>query len=280
MIPVATIDHAYAECARITRRHGPNFAVTFEVLPEVKRRAIHASYAFCRLADDLADEPQADPDAMLRAWRAELAAAYRGEARHPVGVALTDAVGRFPIARRAFDDLIRGCEQDLVFRPPSDLAALRRYYDLVATPIGEISLAVFGGATARSARLARHLAHALQWTNVLRDVHEDALRGRRYLPGDWCRAEGVGDDLLAAPRDAVVRVLRRGIDVARAHYDAARSLPDLVESDARSTVRLMIRIYGEVLERIAADPARVLHERVALTDAEKQTLVRVETGVA
>lgn len=270
---------AYAECARITRSRGANFSVGFEELPEAKRTAVQASYAFCRLADDLADEPllRADPRRLLAEWRAELAAVYRGRARHPVGVALTDTVRRYPIARRCFDDLIRGCEQDLRFRAPQHLAALRRYCDLVATPIGEISLSIFGGTRARLRPLARHLAHALQWTNVLRDVREDAERGRVYLPADWCSQEGIDGDVLSPDtRAALFRVIGRGVLVARDHYDAARELADGVDPDARSTVRLMVGVYREILDRIAADPARVLDERVGLSDDEKLALVQRE----
>lgn len=276
---MSDLNAAYAECARITRSRGANFSVGFEELPEPKRTAVQASYAFCRLADDLADEPllRADPRRLLDEWRAELAAVYRGRARHPVGIALTDTVHRYPIARRCFDDLIRGCEQDLHFRTPEHLAALRRYCDLVATPIGEISLSIFGGARARLRPLARHLAHALQWTNILRDVREDAERGRVYLPADWRAEEGVDDDVLRArARPGLLRVIERGVAVARDHYDAARELADGVDPDARSTVRLMTGVYREILERIAAEPGRVLEERVALSDDEKHALVQRE----
>lgn len=270
---------AYDTCARITRSRGPNFSVGFELLPDPKRRAVHASYAFCRLVDDLADEAPVDRDPvrLLAAWRAELAAVYRGDATHPVGQALADAVRRYPIPRRAFDDLIRGCEQDLHFVPPAGLAAVRRYCDLVATPIGEMSLAIFGGARVRLSPLARHLSHAFQWTNMLRDVCEDFERGRVYLPSDWLRQEGVGADLLhPAVREGLVRVVRRGIGVARAHYEAARALADGVDPDARATVRLMSGVYREILERIDADPARIFVERVGLADHEKQSMVDAE----
>lgn len=272
-----SLDAAYAECARITRRHGPNFSVGFEVLPDAKRRAVQASYAFCRLADDLVDEEDVagDPAALLAQWREELGAVYAGRARHPVGVALADTVQRYPIPRRSFEDLIRGCEQDLVFVRPADLAAVRRYCDLVATPIGEMSLAIFGGARARLAPLARHLAHAFQWTNILRDVREDHERGRVYLPGDWLDEAGVPVEDMLSPsaRGGLVTVLERAIGLTREHYAAARTLADQVDPDARVTVRLMTGVYREILERIAADPARVLRERVGLADDEKRSMV-------
>lgn len=272
-----SLEAAYAECARITRQHGPNFSVGFDVLPDDKRRAVQASYAFCRLADDAVDEGDVreDPAALLALWREELECVYEGRARHPVGIALADAVQRYPISRRSFEDLIRGCEQDLDFVRPANLAALEDYCDLVATPIGEMSLAIFGGDRARLAPLARHLAHAFQWTNILRDVREDHERGRVYLPGDWLAAADVAvEDMLRPERSSALEtVLRRGIQLTRAHYECARPLADRVDPDARATVRLMTGVYREILERIAADPARVLHERVGLADDEKRSMV-------
>lgn len=276
----AEIASAYDLCARITRERGANFSVGFDVLPVEKRSAVHASYAFCRLVDDFADEGAhtRDAEALLARWRSELAAVYAGRPGHPVARALADAVRRFPVPRRCFEDLIRGCEQDLHFESAYDVAAVRRYCDLVATPIGEISLAIFG-STAPHARIgARHLAHALQWTNIVRDVAEDAERGRVYLPRVWWSLEGADPARLHASsqRNAVLRVIRRGVDVARLHYEQARELPARIEADARPTVRLMARVYGAVLDRIAADPARVLAGRVELSSAEKLELQRTE----
>lgn len=277
----AELIKAYELCARITRERGPNFSVGFDVLPLAKQRAVHASYAFCRLIDDFADDPPpgADAHGLLTRWRAELAAAYRGQPTHPVAVALADTVRRFPVPRRAFADLIRGCEQDLHFVPPFDVAAVRRYCDLVATPIGEISIAIFGSLAPHTRIAARHLAHALQWTNIVRDVGEDASRGRVYLPVRWWREEGITLDHLhrSAERPAVLRVIRRGVAVARAHYDQAAGLPERIAPDARATVRLMASVYGRILDRIESHPERVLFERVELSNAEKAELQKAES---
>lgn len=274
---------AYELCARITRERGANFSVGFDVLPLAKQRAVHASYAFCRLIDDFADDPPlgADPARLLARWRSELAAVYQGRPSHPVAFALADTVRRFPVPRRAFADLIRGCEQDLHFVPPFDVAAVRRYCDLVATPIGEISVAIFGSVAPHTRLAARHLAHALQWTNIVRDVAEDAERGRVYLPLRWWRDEGIGLDRLHSPdaRPAVVRVIERGIAVARTHYGQAAGLPERIAPDARATVRLMASVYGRVLERIEKQPERVLTERIELSAGEKLALQRAEAQV-
>ena len=281
--PDASLDAAYDLCARITRERGANFSVGFDVLPTAKLRAVHASYAFCRLIDDFADDPSPGQDApgLLALWRRELAAAYHGTPSHPVALALADTVRRFPVPRRAFADLIRGCEQDLHFEAPFDVSAVRRYCDLVATPIGEISIAIFGSVVPSTRAAARHLAHALQWTNIVRDVAEDAARGRVYLPLRWWREEGV--DLqhlhLASARPAVLRVIGRGVAVARAHYLQAAGLPERIAPDARPTVRLMASVYGRVLERIEQRPERVLSERVELTPQEKLALQQAESRV-
>lgn len=274
---MSRLGEARQRCAEITRAKGPNFSVGFELLPSVKKAAVHACYAFCRLVDDLADETPVVVDAdPLAEWRAELDRAYDGQPRHPVGLALADATRRFPIPREAFLKLIQGCEEDLRFRAPANLADLRRYCDLVATPIGEMSLAIFGATTSRAFDLGRELSHGLQLTNILRDVREDVQRGRVYLPAEWLDEAAV--DLRMLDRDsatpAFLAVMQRGLEVARGHYERARELPSLVEEDSRAAVRLMSGVYEDILERIAGDPAAVLRGRVELSDEEKIGLVR------
>jgi phytoene synthase len=271
------LERARERCADITRRKGPNFSVGFELLPAAKKSAVHACYAFCRLVDDLVDEsPGGSATRSLEEWQRELERVYDGEPHHEVGLALADAARRFPIPRDSFTRLIRGCEEDLQFRAPGDLRALRHYCDLVATPIGEMSLAIFGTVVPRAKRMGRDLSHALQLTNILRDVREDAERGRVYLPANWLADAGVEVASLgrktAAPGFA--RLMQRGIALARTHYRAARELPELVESDSRSAVLLMSSVYEEILERIADDPTAVLRERVGLSKEEKIGLVR------
>jgi len=269
------LEEARQICADITRRKGPNFSVGFELLPAVKKTAVHACYAFCRLVDDLVDEHPASVDC-LGEWRAELDRAYEGAPRHAVGVALADAASRFPIPRDAFLRLIQGCEEDLTFRAPATIADLRRYCDLVATPIGEMSLAIFGATTRRAYDLGRDLSHALQLTNILRDVREDMRRGRVYLPAEWLHEARAVPAMLDVDRatPAFLDVMKRGIELARDHYASARELPSFVEEDSRSAVRLMAGVYEEIHSRIATDPGAVLRGRVGLTDEEKVSLVR------
>lgn len=274
---MTTLERARARCAQITRAKGPNFSVGFELLPPVKKAAVHACYAFCRLVDDLVDEPGASTGAApLEEWRAELERVYEGDPRHEVGVALADAARRFPIPREAFARLIQGCEEDLDFRPPRTLGDLRRYCDLVATPIGEMSLAIFGATTRGAHELGRELSHALQLTNILRDVREDFQRGRVYLPAQWLGEAGFDAAAFDGdrPGPGFHALMQRGIDLARLHYSQARELVWLVEDDSRAAVRLMAAVYEEILDRIAAEPAAVLRGRVGLTDAEKVALVR------
>ena len=271
------LERAREQCADITRRKGPNFSVGFELLPAAKKSAVHACYAFCRLVDDLVDEsPNGSITQSLEEWQRELERVYDGEPCHEVGLALADAARRFPIPRDAFTRLIRGCEEVLHFRPPGDLRALRHYCDLVATPIGEMSLAIFGTVVPRAQQMGRDLSHALQLTNILRDVREDAERGRVYLPANWLNDAGVNVAALGR-KTAVpgfVQLMERGIALARTHYRAARELPELVETDSRSAVLLMSSVYEEILERIADDPTAVLRERVGLSPEEKVGLVK------
>lgn len=277
----AGLEEARRLCAEITERHGPNFSVGFRTLPDPKRRAIQASYAFCRIVDDLADEDLPAPDRTddvrpaLRAWRLELDAVYAGCPRHPVGWALADALERFDLPRGAFEDLIEGCERDLDFRPPRSEVDLEDYCDLVATSIGRICLAVFGYRDRRAPRWARQLSHALQMTNILRDVREDLGRGRTYLPLHWLEEEGLRPaDLVGGDVPPWRRLMQRGVDFAAHRFEASRPLLDDVQEDSRRAVALMRGIYREILHRIAVDPAAVLRGRVALSEGEKQALVR------
>ncbi|RKZ15425.1 squalene synthase HpnD [bacterium] len=278
---MSALVQAQERCAQITRSKGPNFSVGFELLPTAKKAAVHACYAFCRLVDDLVDElPASSAADPLEEWREELDRAFEGQPRHEVGVALAAAADCYPIRKESFAKLIRGCEEDLDFHAPRDLAALGHYCDLVATPIGEMSLAIFGGSTARAKWLGRELSHALQLTNILRDVREDCRRGRVYLPATWLAEAGVSCAELDQdqPGAGFTALMERGIDRAREHYRNARDLPGLVAEDSRAAVRLMAGVYEEILDRIAHDPGAVLRQRVGLSASEKTALVQRLAG--
>ncbi|MEO6323114.1 MAG: squalene/phytoene synthase family protein [Thermoanaerobaculia bacterium] len=264
---------AHAENRSLTHRAGANFSVGFRFLPKARREAVYAAYAFCRLADDAVDEGDpAGAPARLAEWEHELARAYEGGPVSAAGVALRAILPFFPIPRSAFQGLIEGCRLDLTKSRYATYDELLVYCDLVATTISTISLAIFGGLESEEARArGRDLATALQLTNIVRDVGDDLSRDRIYLPAEDLARFGVTEEELLARRgsgrfDALLR-----FEAARAleYFHRAEPIQRLVDEECRFAVTMMGGIYAEVASRVASEPGRTLHERVALSKAEK-----------
>jgi phytoene synthase len=252
--PSSEVLAAYAECARITRRSGSSFAAAFWMLPAPKRRALHAIYAFCRLADDIADDPSVDGDRtrLLARWREELEAAYRGKSEHPVGIALGDAAHRYRLPEREFADLLRGVESDLRGDVMKTWDDLELYCYRVASTVGLLVVRVLGCQSARALEYARTMGIAVQLTNILRDVSADAAEGRIYLARDDLRRFGVDAEGLAEARrsDPVRLLLAYYAERARIYYD--RAAASLLEENRRALrpAEAMGRIYRALLEEL------------------------------
>lgn len=264
---IASVGEAYAFCRRITHTHGANFSVGFRFLPDRKRNAVYAAYAFCRWADDIADDPGQDAEARLDGWERELEACYTGCPGHPITVALADALQHFPIPKAAFAALITGCRQDLVKSRYADFAELMQYCDYVATSISDISLAIFGYRTPTATEHGRSLATALQLTNITRDIGDDLRRDRIYLPREDLERFGVSEqDLLGRVHsDRMLALIEFEANRALEHFRAALPLLDEITPDSRFPVLMMGSIYSEVLRKVLADPFATLHRRVALS---------------
>jgi 15-cis-phytoene synthase len=274
---------AYAYCRRVTRRSSSNFAYAFRLLGPERRAALHAVYAFCRFVDDVADEERgADPAALLARWRDELARVYGGTPTHPIGVALADAVRRFPLERRHFDDLITGVETDLRQRRWETFDALHEYCYRVASTVGLLCIEIFGYRRASAREYAVDLGIAFQLTNILRDVREDARRGRIYLPLDDLARFGVTEaELLAgrySPRLGALMAFECGR--ARAHYLRARGALAPEDRASLAAAEAMRRIYQRLLARIEAREFDVFGPRVTLPRWEKVGLALAAWGRA
>jgi 15-cis-phytoene synthase len=274
-----TVDEAYAFCREIAHRYGANFSVGFRFLPRPKRQAVYAAYAFCRWADDIADEgaiPVGEtPAATLDDWQGELDRCYAGQPWHPITIALADALRMFDIPKRAFIALIDGCRQDTVKTRYETFSELLHYCELVASSISDISLAIFGYRTPAAVEDGRHLATALQLTNVTRDIGDDLARNRVYVPQEELHRFGVAEsDLFARSQsDAMRRLVEFQIDRAERYFRAAEPLLDELEFDARFPTLLMGGIYATVLARLRRDPLMVLRQRVSLSPTEKIAVV-------
>jgi phytoene synthase len=273
-----TVDEAYGFCRSIAHRYGSNFSVGFRFLPPVKRKAVYAAYAWCRWADDIADEPSDSSESVLdrlAAWQAELDATYAGNPSHPITIALADALQHFAIPKSAFVALIDGCRQDMVKTRYQTFDELLQYCELVASSISDISLAIYGYRTTAALDYGRNLAAALQLTNVTRDVGDDLDRDRVYLPQDeLARFSVTESDLFARKEnDAMRNLIEFQIERASSYFRAAEPLVRELSFDARFPTLLMGGVYATVLARLRRNPLVVLRKRLSLGRVEKIIVV-------
>lgn len=250
-----------------------NFYYSFLFLPPEKRRAIEAVYAFARRGDDLADEdlPSGQAREGIALYRKALDECYAGRVTNPVHspelAALAEAVERYKIPRKPFEDLILGLEMDLNSTRYETFEDLRLYCYRVAATIGLISIEIFGYRNPGARDYAVHLGTALQLVNILRDLASDASRGRIYIPREDLERFGIRpDDILARLyHDRVVELMRFESDRARQYFDRARQA--LPGEDRRSLVaaEIMGAIYWRILERIRQRSYNVFGERITLS---------------
>jgi 15-cis-phytoene synthase len=260
-----SVDAAYEEVLRITRREAKNFAYGIMVLPRDKRRAIAAIYAYARRVDDVADG--ADTPAAKRAGLEELRAALDAPPADPVFVALADARARFGIPGEPLAALVEGGLQDLEQTTYADFAALRGYCEKVAGAVGLACLPVYGSSDTGHAET---LGIALQLINIIRDVNEDRQLGRVYLPQDELTRFGVNR---LEPSPEFRELMAFQAQRARAHL--AEGLELLASLDRRSAlcVRTFAELYRSTLDRIEANGYDVFHGKTRLSTPAKLAVV-------
>jgi phytoene synthase len=260
-------------CQRKAAASGSSFYYAFLFLPPERRRAITALYAFCREVDDVVDEcsePQL-AHSKLAWWRAEVANLFAGNPQHPVTRALAPAIGPFGISAGRLDEIIAGMEMDLTQTRYLDFAALERYCYLVAGAVGLLAAGIFGYSDPRTLEYARQLGTAFQLTNIIRDVGEDAGKGRVYLPQEDLRRHGVtvADILARRHGDAFVALMREQARRAEAFYERAMAALPAADRRAQRPGLIMAAIYRALLAEIERDGFRVLEQRVSLTPIRK-----------
>jgi len=263
--------HAY--CQDKAAASGSSFYYAFRFLPPDRRRAITAFYAFCREVDDIADECH-DPQVArtkLAWWRGEILNLYAGKPGHPVTQALAEAVEPFRLPQEAFEAVLDGMEMDLGFVRYPDFKQLNLYCHRVAGVVGEVAALIFGVTDRTTLKYAHKLGLAFQLTNIIRDVGEDARRGRIYLPQDELAGFGVAEDDLLRARygEAFSRLMAFQCQRALATYDEALTLLPRADRKAQRPGLIMAAIYRTLLEEIRADGCRVLDRRYALTPLRK-----------
>jgi phytoene synthase len=277
---------AYQHCEHIVRTRARNFSYGIRLLPPPKRHALSAVYAFARRVDDIGD---GDDSAELRlaqlaGTRGQLDALAAGSSAvsgDPVLVALADAARRYPIPLDAFGELIDGCEADVRGTSYKTVDDLVRYCRNVAGSIGRLSLGIFGADDlAAAAPLADGLGVALQLTNILRDIREDRLNGRVYLPAEDLERFDCVLDLETDPPERVGALVRFEAERAREWYGSGLRLLPMLDRRSAACTGAMSGIYRRLLERIAADPVAVVTTRMSLPPWEKALVaVRAITGV-
>ena len=260
-------------CQQKAARSGSSFYYSFLFLPPQRRRAITALYAYCREVDDVVDEMQ-DPavaQAKLAWWADEIGRLYDGDPQHPVSRALAPHLLAFRIRRDSLLLVLEGMAMDLRQNRYLDYPALERYCHNVAGVVGELSAGIFGASEERTFEYARRLGLALQLTNIIRDVGEDARRGRVYLPLDELQRHGVTvADLLAGRyADGYLPLMRFQAQRARDLYAAALAALPAADRLAQRPGLIMGAIYATLLDEIEREGFRVLHQRVALTPLRK-----------
>ena len=260
-------------CQRKAAQSGSSFYYSFLFLPPPRRRAITALYAYCREVDDVVDEVR-DPDVArvkLAWWRSEIHAVYEGVPQHPVTQALVPVVHEFALPEAHLQSIIDGMAMDLDVVRYLDFASLEQYCHRVAGVVGLLSAEIFGYADPSTLGYARDLGIAFQLTNIVRDVGEDALRGRIYLPQDELARFGVAPSqiLKRESSPAFAALMAHQVDRARSWYD--RSLAQLPAADRRPQRPglIMAAIYRTLLDEIARDGYDVLQRRIALTPLRK-----------
>jgi phytoene synthase len=276
--PALDLDAAYACCAEITRREARNFSYGINLLPPLKRRAMTAVYAMARRIDDIGDgtAPAAEKLELLYGIRRDLAELGRSDQRRDlVLVALADAVHRLPIPIGAFDELIDGCCADVTGQHYETFEDLRWYCRCVAGSVGRLSVGIYDPSSMDAALpLADSLGIALQLTNILRDLREDRLNGRIYLPAEDLRRFdcqlGVDDaGTLGDPAENFAALVRFEAERARSWYAEGLRLLPLLDRRSAACTAAMAGIYRRLLERITRNPACVRSARQSLSTPAK-----------
>ncbi len=263
-----SLDESYALCRQAARRSASNFYYPFLLLPRRKRAAMCALYAFLRKTDDLGDEPQSGATAReaLAGWRRSFRRALQGTYDDPILPALADTVRKFAIPPECLEAVISGVETDLDHQGFETVAELEEYCRHVASAVGLACIHIWGFTSPAALRPAERCGLAFQWTNILRDLKEDAARGRIYLPReDLRRFDYAPADLHSGVCDERFRRLM-ACEISRAeqYYAEAAELERWLHADGRRIFRAMMAVYGGLLAEIRRADGDVWSRRIRL----------------
>jgi 15-cis-phytoene synthase len=260
-------------CQEKCAASGSSFYYSFLFLPAERRRAIMALYAFCREVDDVVDECN-DPAiaaTKLAWWRQEIARVAGGQPQHPVGLALQAAAARFDLPPEQLLEIIDGMEMDLQQSRYLDFKGLSLYCYRVASVVGLLAAGIFGYGDRQTQKYAHDLGMAFQLTNIVRDIGEDARRGRIYIPMDELKRFDVpaADILNARYSDNFRELMKFQVERAEKYYAQALAQLPAVDRRSQRPGLVMAAIYRTLLDEIRREDYRVLHQRIALTPVRK-----------
>lgn len=271
------LEQSYALCQRLARRAASNFYFSFFLLPQKKRRAMWALYAYLRHVDDLADDISFDVPARkqaLEVLREDLHVAMAGHTQNTILPALADTAVEYQIPLDYLTAVIDGVEMDLDGATFATFAELEAYCYRVASVVGLACIHIWGFRGPQAIAPARDCGLAFQLTNILRDLKEDAVRGRVYLPREDLAQFGYSENDLynGVINDRFENLMRFEIARAQRFYDSARALEPRLDRGGRRVFHAMRATYRALLQKISRDPARVFRQRVRLSRWEKMQI--------
>jgi presqualene diphosphate synthase len=263
-----------SDIAAKVQASGTSFYAAMRLLPQARRDAMFAIYAFCREVDDIADEPAAvdDKQRRLQGWRTEIARLYDGVPQHPIAKALLPCVQQFNLRGEDFLAVIDGMEMDAVediVAPPMDTLDL--YCDRVASAVGRLSVRAFGATEPQADDVAYHLGRALQLTNILRDLAEDAERGRLYLPRELLEAAGIAERaaMSVVQHENLRAACRPLAQRARLHFASAQVAMASCAKGPMRPAAIMGGVYRAILDRLVKADWQDPFTRISLPKWQK-----------
>lgn len=267
------LDLAYKHCQRIAKSRANNFYYAFLTLPLIKRKAIFATYAFCRICDDISDGdlPDDRKKTSLSHTRRLLAESRIGNVADPVFTALSDTATNFNIPNQYFVDIIDGVEMDLTWTQFHNFEELKTYCLRVASSVGLICIEIFGYCDPKAKEYAIDMGLAMQLTNILRDIKEDASRGRIYIPLDELMSHGYSTEEITngSYNDAFKKLMSFQAKRAKSYFANSQHLIPTLTPRSQACVAILHQVYAKLLDRIEATGFNVFDERISLSQPEK-----------
>jgi phytoene synthase len=279
VIVKTSLQQAYLFCKQKTQREAKNFYYAFLLLPKEKRSAIYVAYTFAREVDDIVDEPSSHKEEQLEHFRQQLRNLYElkpSPPSSPLFLALGDVIQQFNIPSIYFLQLIEGMAMDLTQKRYHTFEELYQYCYKVAAVVGFICIYIFRFTDQACLPYAEKLGIAMQLTNILRDIHEDTLRDRLYLPLEELQRFQISEESLFNAKvdpEAFHAFMEFQIQRAQRYFQEAQPLLTFLEKDARICPKILQKLYQEILYKIQQRPSLVLTQRIRIPSPQKILLL-------